>query len=126
VAGAAVPLFPSADGSTALEEGTPPGGLIILPGGDPAEGDPSFPPVDLIPGGGGGPLVIVPGGGGGGGGGAGTPIDPGAPPVSPIPEPSTWASLATGLMLLALVVRRQRRAVISAAGAPKCATQKRS
>ena len=124
VAGAAVPLFPSTDASTPLDEGTLPGGLISVPGDDPAEGDPPFLPVDPIPGGGGGPLVIVPGGGGGGGGG--TPIDPGTPPVSPIPEPSTWASLAAGLVLLALAVRRQRRAAINAAGAPKCATQKRS
>jgi hypothetical protein len=57
-----------------------------------------------------------------GGVGGGVPIDPGSPPpVAPIPEPSTWASLLTGLSLLAWVVARQRRA---ATGAPKCATQK--
>lgn len=43
-------------------------------------------------------------------------------PVSPVPEPSTWASLLAGLALVTAVNRaRQRRA-----GAPRCATQKRS
>jgi hypothetical protein len=49
--------------------------------------------------------------------------------VTPIPEPSTWALLVAGLAMLAWTVRRQRRAVVVAegpAGAPKCATQKRS
>jgi uncharacterized protein involved in exopolysaccharide biosynthesis len=46
---------------------------------------------------------------------------------APIPEPATWASLISGLALLALLVRRQRRvlAAVAVAGAPKCATQKR-
>jgi PEP-CTERM motif len=52
-------------------------------------------------------------------------VDPGTPPVTPIPEPATWATLVSGLALLALFVRRQRRAVV-VAGTPKCATQKRS
>lgn len=52
-----------------------------------------------------------------GGGGSQAPL-----PVSPVPEPSTWASLLAGLALVTAVNRaRQRRA-----GAPRCATQKRS
>jgi PEP-CTERM motif len=125
VAGAVVPLFPSTDGSTPPGEGTTPGSLIS----PPADGGFNTPlPLVFVPGGGGGSVVPIPGGGGGGGGGGGTPIDPGTPPVTPIPEPATWASLLAGLALLTLLVRRQRRAAITAgapAGAPKCATQKR-
>jgi PEP-CTERM motif len=47
-----------------------------------------------------------------------------SPPVTPIPEPATWASLLCGLALLVFVTWRQRRG--AAAGTPKCATQKRS
>ena len=135
VAGAAVPLLGPV-GVTPLDGSAPLVGLASTPGTggsdafDPS--GPTFPPVLFVPGGGGGtvfvpggstPIVVVPDpGGGGGGGGA---IDPGTPPVTPIPEPATWASLLSGLLLLALVsVRRQRRC--GAAGTPKCATQKRS
>jgi uncharacterized membrane protein YgcG len=147
VAGAAVPLFPVPGGTVPLGDGTPPGGLIAQTptDGAPPTGDASslpFPPMVFVPGGGSG---IAPpdggggdggggggggdGGGGGGGGGGGQPVDPGTPPVTPIPEPSTWALLVAGLAMLAWTVRRQRRAVVVAegpAGAPKCATQKRS
>ena len=139
VAGAAVPLFPITDGSSPLGDGGTPGGVGSQPFTDGSFVSPPW----FAPGGGdGGPrrFVLVPGGGGdgggtpdpgdgggGGGGGGGEPIDPGGPPpVTPVPEPSTWASLAAGLLLLMLTLRRQRRAERAAAGAPKCATQKRS
>ena len=142
VAGAAVPLFGPLE-TTPLGTGAPLVALTSTPGAgssdavDPA--GPNFPPVLFVPGGGGGtvfvpgggPIGIVPdpgggggGGGDGGGGGGGEPVDPGTPPVTPIPEPATWASLLSGLLLLALLVRRQRRCVV--AETPKCATQKRS
>lgn len=65
------------------------------------------------------PIFGGPGfGGSSGGGGNGGVL----PPVSPVPEPATWANLLAGLVLWgALGARRQRRA-----GAPRCATQKRS
>ncbi len=135
VAGAAVPLF-SPVGDTPLGAGTPPVGVAAAPSTGSSDtfvpdGLP-FPPVLFVPGGGGSAVVLVPGvdtpiiappdpGGGGGG----SPMDPGTPPVTPIPEPATWATLISGLALLALVVRRQRRAVV-VAGTPKWATQKRS
>ena len=49
------------------------------------------------------------GSGGVGGGGPGFPVVYAAPPVSPIPEPATWASLLVGLAALALVSARRRR-----------------
>jgi hypothetical protein len=116
VAGAAVPL-PASTSSTS--EGTPFAGLFSAPGGP---GEPAFPPVVFAPGSGGGgsggsivPIGSTPPGpadpgGGGGGGGGGTPVDPSPPPVTPIPEPSTWVGLLAGLALLLLVRRRQRRA----------------
>jgi hypothetical protein len=132
VAGVSVPLF------------TPPG-EPSFPDSDPPFGDGSSPPFDTgsgpgIGGGRGVPPWFPPGlsvqggpdvvptaarpGEVDGGVGDGLPIDPGSPPpVAPIPEPSTWASLLAGLSWLAWVVARQRRA---ATGAPKCATQKRS
>jgi PEP-CTERM motif len=136
VAGAVVPLFGPV-GETPLGAGTPPAGAVAAPGAGSSDafdpGSPPFPPVLFVPGGGGpvfvpgggAPIVIVPDPGGGGGGGGGGPADPGTPPVTPVPEPATWASLLGGLALLAWVVRRQRRAVV-VAGTPKCATQKRS
>ena len=140
VAGAVVPLFGPV-GDTPLGAGTPPTGLATVPSDSSSDtfqpSDPAFPPVLFVPGGGSGP-VLFPGGGtpgvvvpdpggssgGGGGGGGGGAVDPGTPPVTPVPEPATWASLLSGLALLGLLVRRQRRSVV--AGTPKCATQKRS
>jgi hypothetical protein len=68
----------------------------VVPGGGPA-------PVVLIggPGGGG------PGGGPGGGGGGGRPPLP--PPVSPVPEPGTWAMMIVGFFGLGSAVRASRR-----------------
>jgi hypothetical protein len=136
VAGAAVPLFPLPADPGPLGGGSLPGGVIAQPPSDgaPPAGDGGplpFPPVIIVPGGGGSLVVLPPdaGGGGGGGGGAPVPIDPSPPPVTPIPEPSTWALLLAGLGMVAWAVRRQRRALMTAglpAGAPKCATQKRS
>jgi hypothetical protein len=138
VAGAVVPLFPTPGGTTPLGDGS-----LTIPAPTDGAFNPPVPFVVVPGGGGGGGLAPIPGGGGGGGGGGGdgggdgggggggggTPIDPGPPPpVTPIPEPATWASLLAGLAMLALMVRRQRRAAITAgapAGAPKCATQKR-
>jgi hypothetical protein len=134
VAGAAVPLFTPA-GDSALGAGTPPADLTTAPTGGTGDdfnpGGTDFPPILFVPGGGGGGPVLTPGGGGDGGGGdggggGGGAVDPGTPPpVTPVPEPATWASLLVGLALLAWVVRRQRRALV-VAGTPKCATQKRS
>jgi hypothetical protein len=138
VAGAAVPLFPVPAGQNPLGDGPLPGGVIAQPPGDgaPPASDPGalpFPPIIIVPGGGGSVVVLPPdaGGGGGGGGGSAPPVpgDPGTPPVTPIPEPSTWALLLAGLAMVAWTVRRQRRAATAAGwptGAPKCATQKRS
>ncbi len=59
--------------------------------------------------GGGGDRGGEPGVIGGGGGGPGFAVVYAAPPVSPIPEPATWASLVVGLAALALVSARRRR-----------------
>jgi hypothetical protein len=138
VAGASVPLLGPVGANAPLGDGPVPLGVSTVPGGGaPVDNFPSFPPVVPVPGGGGFPLGVTPpdpgggggdggGGGSGGGGGGGVPVDPGTPPVTPIPEPSTWASLLAGLVLLALALQRQRRAMVVATGAPKCATQKRS
>lgn len=134
VAGVSIPLFVPPGDAAAPGSGTGFGDGRSAPVGDGDNGaGPSFPPLLFAPGGPGGvPAVIRPSGtdtpgggdGGGGGGGGGVPVDPGSPPpVAPIPEPSTWASLLAGLGFLAWVVARQRRA---ATGTPKCATQKRS
>jgi hypothetical protein len=115
VAGAAVPLWAPV-GDVPLGAGTAPSGLVTAPSGGSSDvftpGETNFPPILFVPGGGGG----------------GSPVDPGAPPVTPIPEPATWASLISGLALLVLLLRRQRRvlAAVVVAGTPKCATQKRS
>jgi hypothetical protein len=139
VAGAAVPLFGPV-GETPLGAGSPPAGVIAAPGAGSSDGftpgELPFAPGPFVPGGGGGgpapvpgsggPIGVVPDPGGGGGGGGGGGVDPGSPPpVTPVPEPATWASLLCGLLLLAALVRRQRRTLV-VAGAPKCATQKRS
>jgi hypothetical protein len=136
VAGAAVPLMGPVD-VTPLGGGAPLVSLASTPSAGGSDvfdpGGPAFPPVLFVPGGGGvvtvlvpggsAPIVVVPDPGGGGGGGGG--VDPGTPPVTPIPEPATWASLLSGLLLLlAFSVMRQRRCAV--AGTPKCATQKRS
>ncbi len=135
VAGAAVPLFGPV-GETPIGAGAPPAGLATTPSDGSSDafdpGDLAFPPVLFVPGGGGPvlipgggtPVIVIPDPGGGGGGGGGGAVDPGTPPVTPVPEPATWASLLSGLALLGFLVRRQRRSVV--AGTPKCATQKRS
>jgi PEP-CTERM motif len=135
VAGATIPLFTPPGDAADPGAGGGFGNGGSAPVGDVDNGaGPAFPPLLFAPGGPGAVPTVVrlsgsdtPGGGdggGGGGGGGGGPIDPGSPPpVAPIPEPSTWASLLAGLALLAWVVARQRRA---ATGTPKCATQKRS
>lgn len=48
-------------------------------------------------------------GGTGGGGGVVIPSVPGAPPVSPIPEPSTWVLMLGGLAVVGAVARRRGR-----------------
>ena len=131
VAGAGVPLWPTGLGSGTNDTGAPPDGLPPqntpppwhdgepgLPGSTGGPGDDGLPPGgqpggEDNPGGGG-----FGGGGGSGGGGGGGGL-PGNVPVTPVPEPATWASLLAGLALLvALRAARQRRT-----GAPKCATQ---
>ena len=137
VAGATLPLWPigSDDGDPPRGPGVGPVPWWSTPigGGSPfAPGAPGAPGGDGGPGdgpggnagGGGSGLGPGPGpggpgsgldSGGGGGGGGGVPGSgdgtPGGatPPVSPIPEPATWASLLAGLVLLALVSARRRR-----------------
>ena len=137
VAGAAVPLFGPV-GDSLLGAGSPPAGVTAAPGASSSDGfapgELPFAPLLFVPGGGGGgpaplsgggPIGVVPDpGGGGGGGGGGGAVDPGTPPVTPVPEPATWAGLLCGLALLAAAVRHQRGG--AAASTPKCATQKRS
>ena len=44
------------------------------------------------------------------------PLPPGVPPVTPVPEPETYAMLLSGLGLLGFAARRKRRAAAAAAG----------
>ncbi|MFS0772879.1 PEP-CTERM sorting domain-containing protein [Sphingomonas sp. 1P08PE] len=97
-------------GAAAVPLGTP---LPVIPAdafGDPLAGAPA--PLGGGPGfspGVGVPVSgFIPGGGGGGGGGGTTPVDPGTPPVSAIPEPSTWLMTILGFFAAGMGLRRRR------------------
>ncbi|MFN9505495.1 MAG: MHFG family PEP-CTERM protein [Rubrivivax sp.] len=83
------------------------GGLPPLPVPSVLTAIPGIPPGTDPSGGGGGGGT----GGGGGfpGGGGGTVPGGGGVPVTPIPEPSTYALMGVGLALVAWVARRRRR-----------------
>jgi len=103
--GGAPPRFPGVPGS---EGGSGTGGGGMPDGGNGDDGGSG------MPGGGVGGNGGMPDGGGSGSiggvpdGAEGLPGGNGSP-VSPIPEPATWASLLLGLALLALVSARRRR-----------------
>lgn len=91
----------------------------VAPATTDAIGTPGLVPV------GGAPVVGVGGGGGGGGGsggggGGGGGTDPGTPPITVVPEPSTWMMTILGFFAAGLGLRaryRRRRLAVERAAA---------
>jgi hypothetical protein len=112
VAGLTTPLWPIGDPAGGGGGGGDGGGAGCGGPGGPSNPGSRGPGIPVLP-----PAV---------GGDGELPVDPGTPqidtPVTPVPEPATWASLGAGLLLVALAERRRQRRT----GAPRCATQKRS
>ena len=110
---AALPLGEAVDPLVGTPLDIPPGAFGVVGGGDAAPLGPGVVAFGNTPvigigggvGGGGGGV-----GGGGGGGGGTTPTNPVTPPVSAVPEPSTWLMTIMGFAAAGIGLRRRRAA----------------